>query len=268
MKHLISRRYILRVLTVLLTISLGAFVVTRFSAAASAVLFGSQTAPKGAITARAENLDEPWIKLQPSRSVGANYRDATARKDGGVQTESATRSLDGARPLSLASNDFNADGFPDLICGYATSSGGLVSIQRGNPASYAPEDPAVLRGIGRQEFPDPFFPDAGYVELPERPDFLGTVDFNRDGQMDIVAATRGSDGMYLLAGDGHGGFAPPQRIAMPGVVTAMITGKIDQADGTTSVILGLDVSGGSALMIYEGTRSLLETTPAVHSLPA
>ncbi len=69
MKHLISRLYILRVLTVLLTISLGAFVVTRFSAAASAVLFGSQTAQKGAITARAENLDEPWIKLQPSRSV-------------------------------------------------------------------------------------------------------------------------------------------------------------------------------------------------------
>src|SRR6266851_522355 len=268
MKHLISRRYILRVLTVLLTISLGAFVVTRFSAAASAVLFGSQTAQKGAITARAENLDEPWIKLQPSRSVGANYRDATERKDGAAQIESATRSLDGARTLSLASNDFNADGFPDLICGYATSSGGLVSIQRGNPASYAPEDPAVLRGIGRQEFPDPFFPDAGYVELPERPDFLGTVDFNRDGQMDIVAATRGSDGMYLLAGDGHGGFAPPQRIALPGVITAMTTGKIDQADGTTSVILGLDVSGGSALMIYEGTRSLLETTPAVHSLPA
>ncbi len=128
MKHLISRRYILRVLTVLLTISLGAFVVTRFSAAASAVLFGSQTAQKGAITARAENLDEPWIKLQPSRSVGANYRDATARKDGGAQTESATRSLDGARPLSLASNDFNADGFPDLICGYATFNAAIPHL--------------------------------------------------------------------------------------------------------------------------------------------
>ena len=156
MKHLISRRYSLRIFTVLLTISLGAFVMARFSATASSMLFGSQTAQTGAITARAENLDEPWVKLQNSRSVSTTYRDATARKDGGVQIESATRSLDGARPLSLASNDFNADGFPDLICGYATSSGGLVSIQRGNPASYAPEDPAVLRGIGRQEFPDPF----------------------------------------------------------------------------------------------------------------
>src|SRR5258708_5164614 len=147
MKHLSSHRYSLRILTVLLTVSLGAFVVARFSAVASSVLFGSQTARQGAITARAENLDEPWVKLQPSRSVGATYRDAIARKDGGAQTESATRSLDGARPLSLASNDFNADGFPDLICGYATSSGGLASIHRGNPASYGPEDPEGLRGI-------------------------------------------------------------------------------------------------------------------------
>src|SRR5258707_2835520 len=135
-----------RVLAILITVSLAAFAIAHYRATAASLFFGSQTAQKGAITARAENLDEPWVKLQPSRSVGATYRDAIARKDGGAQTESATRSLDGARPLSLASNDFNADGFPDLICGYATSSGGLVSIQLGNPASHSHDDPEVLLG--------------------------------------------------------------------------------------------------------------------------
>src|SRR2546425_5150828 len=210
MKRLLLSKSVCRACAISLALAIVAIGLAHFRASAAR---RSQGRGLSEISARAQNPDSPWIKLQNSRSVSATYRDATARtKDGGGQIEPATRSLNRARPLSLASNDFNADGFPDRVCGYATANGGLVSIQRGNPAAYAPEDPEVLRGIGQKEFPDPFLPDAGYVELPQRPDFIGTVDFNRDVQMDIVAATRGSDGMYLLAGDGHGGFAAPPRL--------------------------------------------------------
>jgi len=38
-----------------------------------------------------------------------------------------------AQPLTLASADFDEDGMPDLVTGYATTNGGgIVTIQRGN----------------------------------------------------------------------------------------------------------------------------------------
>jgi len=70
-------------------------------------------------------------------------------------------------------------GFPDLVCG----------TQRHNAAWYRfnvqkflflmlRRNPRIFAGIGRQEFRILSCPKAGYVEVPERPDFIGTVDFN------------------------------------------------------------------------------------------
>src|SRR5437899_1663406 len=174
--------------------------------------------PQDLVTVRTVNSDNPWIKLQDARSLAATtYKDATGRAAWDENlNQSGDWSLKGAQPLVLASNDFDGNGFPDLVCGYATANGGVVSIRLGNPSSFAPQDPEILQGIGRHQFPDPFFGEVGYVQLLERPDFLGTLDFDRDGQMDIVAAARGSNAIYLLSGDGHGGFSAPQRIKLSG----------------------------------------------------
>ena len=115
MKHQDFHRSTRRVFAVSITIIAAVFAIAHFRASAS---LRSPGRGLSEISARAQNPDSPWIKLQNSRAVYATYRDATAQaKSNSAEVNPVTRSLDGARPLSLASNDFNADGFPDLVCG-------------------------------------------------------------------------------------------------------------------------------------------------------
>ena len=46
-----------------------------------------------------------------------------------------------ARPLTLASGDFDGDGVEDLICGFATADGGLVKLYAGNVDAIFPHSP-------------------------------------------------------------------------------------------------------------------------------
>ncbi len=232
--------------------------MARFSATASSVLFGSQTAPKGAITARAENPDEPWIKLS-SRSLATNPGSAAAQPDAAVSN--------GATPLSLASDDFNGDGFPDLVCGYATGQGGMLTIYRGNPEAFSPRDPEILRGIARAQFPNPFLTSTQTLQLPEAPSFLAAFDVDRDGKPDLVVAARGSNNLYVLKGNELGGFDPAQSLVVPGEITSLATGKMDRDEGLTDLAVGVSTATGSELVLYSGRQDLTKTAPSVHDLP-
>jgi hypothetical protein len=100
--------------------------------------------------------------------------------------------------------------------------------------------------------PPAFLPDARVFTLPTAPDFLGAGDFDADGHWDIVAATLGSNTLYLLRGDGHGGFSAPEPIALPGALTAFTTGEINRVDGLTDIAVGVsgpDRSAGTGFRI-------------------
>jgi hypothetical protein len=47
---------------------------------------------------------------------------------------------------------------------------------------------------------------------------LASGDFDEDGHWDVVKAQLGSNALYFLKGDGHGGFAAPQRIPLLEIV--------------------------------------------------
>jgi len=158
----------------------------------------------------------PFLNLRDGRPVQTSYHgdSASARA---LQANQAT-------PLALASADFDEDGAPDLASGFASPDGaGLVAIHRGNEAALWPYGAALRNGE-----PPPFHPEARVFALPEQPDFLGAGDFDADGHWDIVAARRGSRALYLLPGDGHGGFGAPQRIDLPAGVTALCTGEVNR----------------------------------------
>ena len=57
------------------------------------------------------------------------------------------------RPTSLATADFDVDGYPDLVSGYATVDGGYLIIQRGNPEAFAPMLPENVQAVGESRFP-------------------------------------------------------------------------------------------------------------------
>ena len=89
---------------------------------------------------------------------------------------------------------------PDLIAGYAGNSGGIIAVHRGNVDLLFPKNPKS------DEFAAPFLSPAKTFVVPQAADFIGAGDFDADGHWDLVTAARGGDKLFLLAGDGRGGF--------------------------------------------------------------
>ncbi|HEX8098100.1 MAG TPA: VCBS repeat-containing protein, partial [Pyrinomonadaceae bacterium] len=173
-----------------------------------------------------------------------------------------------ARPLGMAAEDFNGDGKPDLLIGYATRNGtGLVSLRLGNTEAVAPRSQEVLEGIRQGRYPSPFLTKASLFELPGPPDFLLAGDFNADGHPDVLASTRGGNSLYLLAGDGRGGFVPAKQLAVQGSVTALASGEINLNDGLTDLFVGVVSNEGPKALAFEGGRGGLRAQPAVYDLP-
>ena len=186
-----------------------------------------------------------------------------------------------ALPTALASADFDEDGVPDLISGYSSPNGGIITLHRGNLYSIYPNQPvndtATGRGGDTAKVPasprppvsaSPFLPEARIFELPESPDFIGAGDFDNDGHWDVVAAARGSHVLYLLPGDGKGGFGAAKQVGLPGAVTALVTGEINRADGLTDVVVGTVGPDGPQVLVFEGPDGALKATPEVIALPA
>ena len=224
----------------------------RLEFALFAGVLASQMPAQAADTAtiRAADRGAPYLFLRDGRKVVTNYT-------GNFPTGQA-------RPLALASADFDEDGMPDLVSGYAAPDGtGIVTIHRGNVDALWPYGGAIRRGE-----PPAFLPDARVFWLPTPPDFLGAGDFDADGHWDIVAATLGSKTLYLLRGDGHGGFSAPERIGLPGAVTAFTTGEMNRADGLTDIAVGVSGPGGTQVLVFESPRGALRDKPEEFPMPA
>src|SRR5687768_10580189 len=174
-----------------------------------------------------------------------------------------------AEPRSLASADFDEDGVPDLVSGYASGKKGIVSLRRGNIDSIYPNTPeANQRKLTGELSGAPFLSPAHLFETAFAPDFLGTGDFNADGHWDVVLGARGIAFLSILNGDGHGSFGETKKIGLPGGVTALTTGEINRADGLTDVIVAINGESGSQVLVFEGPSGALKATPESFSLPA
>src|SRR5579859_5644067 len=172
-----------------------------------------------------------------------------------------------AQPLSLASDDLNNDGAPDLLVGYAANGHGLIAVYMGNIDAFAPSSPEVYQAIQAGRMPASFEPAVRLIDLPEAADFMVIGDFNRDGNKDILAAAHGG-GLYLLPGNGRGGFGAAQAISLPGQVTALATGEFDKADGVADVAVGITSQDGPAILIFDGASGGLTGQPMRYSLSA
>lgn len=166
---------------------------------------------------------EPWLNLGLIQPVG------DALPASGI-------ALDSLQALSLAGVDLNGDIAPDLVVGYAATGGGLLAIYPGNPDRSAQT---------------PFLPQASTLPLAHPPTWLGSGDFNADGNFDLVAASLGVPELALLPGNGSASLGVPQSIPLPAGVTALATGELDRQDGLADIAVGLEngqvlVFGGDA----------------------
>jgi CSLREA domain-containing protein len=173
-----------------------------------------------------------------------------------------------AEPRALASADFDEDGVPDLICGYARGVRGLVTLHRGNVDSIHQNSPEAQRRKAEGTFSDSAFLSPALVfEAPIAADFVGAGDFDGDGHWDLVIAARGGKELCHLPGDGKGSFLSAQKIGLSGAVTSLIAGEINRADGLIDVIVGVVTDGGAKALAFEGPEGALKVRPEIFSLP-
>ena len=166
-----------------------------------------------------------------------------------------------ARPLTLASADLNADGFPDLVCGYEVLGGGLLVIHYGDARAYAPTDPADIQAILQNRFPVPFR-GSTVIKLDHAPEFLFTGDFDRDSRRDILTAARGGLSLNVLFA-GTDGFSA-KSVELSGQLTTVAVSEAYSLDGFADVYAGIV---GGRLLAYERMESIFTQRPDAYDLP-
>ena len=216
----------------------------------------------GQVTLQAAGKGFPYINFADGRELAASFSGPQHLAQAMLQNQ--------ARPLSMASGDFDADGIPDLICGYSGPTGGLVAIYRGNVDSIYPNTPeAQRRSIAeRLSSPSPFLPDAAVIDVPQTPDIMAAGDFDADGKCDIVAAEKGSESLCLLTGNAEGGFFPARFIPLPGKITALEAGEVNRPDGLIDLAVAVNGTAGAKALIFQNTAGALAGEPEIIDLPA
>jgi uncharacterized repeat protein (TIGR01451 family) len=197
--------------------------------------------PQSQVTAGTAVRGAPLVRLREGHAFQVEYagdsRAVSALKSGTV------------RALSLTTADFDRNGTADVAIGYADGDGGLITLLRGNPEAFAPEDDSVFMRMQQGYDPDSLLPTATSFTVPEAPDFLFAGTFG-DGQTGVLFARQGG-GLYWLPGDAKGGFGAAREIALPGPVTALAAGEFRAADGYTDVAVGVATASGGALLIFD-----------------
>ena len=189
-----------------------------------------QAAVAGKATIRATTNAIPGIRLSDGSDFQTIY-------SGDANAISALNSVP-VQSLSLASDDLNNDGAPDVIAGYSANGRGVITIYSGNIDAFAPTSAAVYQAIQSGRIPASFDSTVQVLDVPEHPDFIVTGDFNHDGKKDILAGARGG-GLYLMTGDGQGKFGAAIPISLPGQVTSLAAGELNKADGQPDIAIGI-----------------------------
>ncbi|MEN3332392.1 MAG: hypothetical protein V7641_1757 [Blastocatellia bacterium] len=217
-------------------------------------------APNKAL-AHAAGRGNPWINLLDGQAVPTAYTGAEYARQQIEQSQ--------AKPVALAADDFDEDGVPDLVCGYAGAGGGILTLHRGNVDAIYPNAPEAKQRKAAGTFTDSPFLSAAFVfEVPEAVDFLATGDFDNDGHRDILTAARGSSALYLLSGDGHGNFAPAKVKPLPGAVTALVSGEINRRDGLVDFVVGITGAQGPQVLVFESPEGAWRGAHEVFPAPA
>ncbi|MFL6216136.1 MAG: HYR domain-containing protein [Blastocatellia bacterium] len=173
------------------------------------------------------------------------------------------------RPLALASADLDEDGVADLICTYDSPRGPLIAVYRGNVDALHPHAAEANQRRAQGTFTDaPFLAPARLFAAPIAGEFVIAGDVNGDGHVDLVITARASRSLYVMIGDGQGGFGATKEMGLPGAVTALAAGDVNRADGLTDLLVGVMEGDSPRALIFADHRGALDAIPESFALPA
>ena len=169
-------------------------------------------------------------------------------------------------PLSMAAGDFDEDGTGDLVIGYGLQTGGSINWLRGNPDAHAPQTHASWIAAGRHVYSDPYFQSSNPVLITTQPSLMIAADVDGDGHLDVVYATKGSNLLNVMFGDGKGNFSKPISTPLAGGVTALAAYRPGVPLLGQAIIAGYQLNQGGRLAILSyGSNTF--TTRATYALP-
>jgi len=173
---------------------------------------------------------------------------------------------DTSTPLSLSPGDFNNDGVPDLVCGFAAGETGFLTLHPGNPEAHLlPAGKRLSRG--RWNDPEPFHSKSSVFSIPVKPDFLFSGDFDNDGNQDILSVKKGGSSIHVIPGNGDGSFSEICEIDVPGSITSAVVGDINRRDGLLDILVAVTGKNGPELLVFESPSGALDSIPERIPLP-
>lgn len=196
----------------------------------------------------------------------------------------SSASVTGGTPI--VTGDFDNDGDPDIVYGngnavawrntgggtfvgpiLTAAAGGFVRMTKGDfdgdgkldlaGVNYdyngQGENLVVLRGLGNMSFATPVTYHGMFSIQYGGTTGIDTLDFDRDGDLDIVCAAYGDNDVVLWENNGSGQFASPIGYGVNGVPTAVHVADLD-ADGWSdvAVLIGTEPPIGGAVAILRG----------------
>jgi len=148
----------------------------------------------------------------------------------------------GANPSSLAVEDFNKDGKPDLVVATSGCAPGLFP-------GCGPAGVSVLLGNG-----DGTFQTAVNYSAGLGPPSVAVGDFNGDGKLDLAVSNAGSDNVSVLLGNGDGTFqAAANYGAGSGPISVAVGGF--NSDGKLDLAVANGISNNVTLLLGNGDGS-------------
>jgi hypothetical protein len=183
------------------------------------------------------NLDAVVTRSDPS---GDHYSTLMIGNGNGEMTPTISNLLP-QEPIAAAVEDLNRDGIPDVAI--ACGAGDAVIVQLGTPYDTLTVPATVAIGLG-YEFSD-----------------IAIADFNRDGKLDLAAASAGTFTILSFPGDGDGAFGAPLQISTGSAgPTSIAVGDINR-DGKPDLIaaLGVAISPNSIGVLFGNGDGTFQT---------